>query len=248
MNIFMYLTPVFFLKALQIILLNLVLSGDNVGVIALAIKNLPPKVARKANITGVAMAIILRVFFILLYSVLLSITWLHVDLIGGLLLLYITYSMVKSDSDAASKGPRAHNGFLAAVGVIVLADLSMSLDNDLAIASVAIGGNHTGNLEPQEIALVVFGLLTCVPIIFFGSSLVSKLMNKHPIIVYICAGILVYTSVKMILGDNLISERIAFLGEHFGTIIAAVCGLVAAAAGTVYMLHTQKSQNAKTQK
>ena len=214
----------FITQALQITMIDLALSGDNVGVIALAIRNLPAGTANRAKIFGITCAVGLRIFFAIIVSTLFSISGLHVDFIGGLLLLYITWSMIRDDS---GKDVRVSAGksFLTAVASIVLADASMSLDNVLAIASVAMkesGGNAVG---PKEAGLIVFGLTLCIPVIFFGSGIVARLMKKFPVIIYLCAGILVHTSCKMIFSDTLVSP---FAGNAGGILsIAAAAAVVA---------------------
>lgn len=227
----------FIVKALQIILLNLVLSGDNVGVIALAIKNLAPKAAKKANLVGVSIALILRILFVVAISVLLGISWLHVDLIGGVLLLYITWNMVAGSG--GGKAPKQAGSFWHAVAVIVLADASMSLDNVLAIASVATGGSKAGITGP-EFGLILFGLAMCVPIIFFGSEIVARLMNSYPVIIYICAGLLVHTAVKMIAGDSLLHDRLESISPVIAPVTAAVCGIAVIVAGIIYVTRHKK--------
>jgi len=182
-------------KVLEITLLDFTLSGDNVGLIALAIKNLPPEVAKKANFVGVCAAVGLRILFVCIVGLLLSITWLPIKLIGGIILLYITWGLLKKGGDEeATEKISGQNGFWKAIMSIVIADASMSLDNVLAIAAVADG----------NVLLVVFGLALCIPIIFFGSRFVAAWMKKFPIIIYLGGAILVHTAFEMILEDHFI--------------------------------------------
>lgn len=219
----MYTIPQLIMKALQITLTDIILSGDNVGVIALAIRDLPPKKAKQAGAMGVAAALVLRMIFVALVSFLFTIDWLHVNLFGGLILLYITYNMIKDEEKVETGVKKPCGSLFKAVLQIVVADISMSLDNVLAIAAIAIqdGG---GKLGPQEMGLVIFGLACCLPIIFFGSGLVAKLMKKFPIIIYICAGLLVYTAMSMIFKDGLIRPIILSVSANFGMLLSAVCG------------------------
>lgn len=225
----------FITQALQITMIDLVLSGDNVGVIALAIRDLPSRTARKAKIVGISGAVLLRIFFVLIISSLFSLTWLHVDLIGGLLLLYITWSMVKDDAGGEVK-VKAGKSFLTAVASIILADASMSLDNVLAIASVALKQSGSSAVGPQEMGLIIFGLSVCIPVIFFGSGIVAKLMQKYPIIIYICAGILVNTAFGMILKDALVKP---YTGGY-GRPISLTLGIAVVVFGAVKLYAKKK--------
>lgn len=213
---------IFLIKALQIVLADVVLSGDNVGIIALAIKDLPPETAKKANLVGVIAAVSLRILFVFLISFLFSLEWLHIKLLGGLLLIIISFNMVKTDTSESTRKVKKSNRFFFAVLSIVVADLSMSLDNVLAIASVASSGSKGGILDPQQMGLVVFGLALCIPIIFFGSKLVADLMNKFTIIIYICAAVLTNTSINMIFEDNLISKYTGGIGKIIAMILAVL--------------------------
>lgn len=181
--------------ALQITLLDIVLSGDNIGVIALATKDLPKKHAKSASMIGVFAAVLLRIVFACLITYILLIEWLPIKLIGGILLVKITWNFIKPESKQIKKKKiNPSNKYFAAIANIVVADATMSLDNVLAIAGAAEG----------HIFLIIFGLLLNIPIIFFGSQYVAKLMNKHPIIIYIGGAILAHTAFKMLLEDRLL--------------------------------------------
>ncbi|WP_368490506.1 TerC family protein [Clostridium sp. BJN0013] len=185
----------FLLGALQITLLDIVLSGDNIGVIALATRDLPKKHAKSASIIGVFVAIFLRIVFACLITYILLIKWLPIKLIGGILLIKITWNFIKPEPPKSEKVTvNTSNKYWSAVSSIVLADAAMSLDNVLAIAGTAQG----------HIGLIIFGLALNIPIIFFGSQYVAKIMNKYPITIYIGGAILAHTSFKMLLEDNLL--------------------------------------------
>lgn len=184
---------IFMMSALQITIMDLVLSGDNIGVIALATRNLPKKHAKTAAFIGIFAALFLRITFACFLTYILMIQWLPIRLVGGILLIKITYDFIKPESNEEGTKVRTSNKFMGAVFSIIAADITMSLDNVLAIASIA-DGNTT---------LIIFGLILNVPIIFFGSQLVSKLMNKYPIVTYIGAAILAHTSFKLLFEDNL---------------------------------------------
>ncbi|WP_094547823.1 TerC family protein [Petroclostridium xylanilyticum] len=182
--------------ALHITLLNLVLSGDNIGVIALAIKNLPQEYAKKASLIGVTAAIFLRVIFTSAVTFIMAIQWLPIKLVGGLLLIKITWDLIKPQHEQEQEQHHVavSNKFWGAVYSIIIADITMSLDNVLAIAGAAKG----------NIGLIIFGLLINIPIIFFGSQFVADLMKKYTFVIYIGGAILAHTAFGMILEDRLI--------------------------------------------
>ncbi len=180
--------------AFQITLLDIVLSGDNIGVIALATKDLPEKYAKKASAIGVFAAVMLRIVFACFLTYILMIEWLPIKLIGGLLLIKITWNFIKPSSEVENCHVNHSTKFIGAIWSIIIADATMSLDNVLAIAGAADG----------NIVLIIFGLALNIPIIFFGSQYVAKLMNKHPIVTYIGGAVLAHTAFKMLLEDKLI--------------------------------------------
>jgi YjbE family integral membrane protein len=186
-----YIMPV-----LQIALLNIVLSGDNVGVIALAIRNIEPSKAKKISMIGISAAIILRIFFASVLTLIMDVEWLPIKLVGGILLLKITWDLINQDTEIHEDGStvKSENNFWKAVVTIILADLSMSLDNVLAIAGAANG----------SVGLIAFGIILNIPIIFFGSQFVANLMKKYKITIYIGGAILMHTALAMILDDRLI--------------------------------------------
>lgn len=190
---------VFLIGTLQITLIDIVLSVDNVGVIALATKNLPEKYAKKASAIGVFAAIALRILFASLITYILMIQWLPIKLVGGLLLIKITWDFVKIQEEEDHTQVNVSDKFMGAVYSIIIADATMSLDNVLAIAGAAHG----------NIVLIVFGLILNIPIIFFGSQYVAKLMNKHPIVIYIGGAVLAHTSFKMLLEDRFLEPYIS---------------------------------------
>lgn len=186
--------------AFQITLLDIVLSGDNIGVIALATRDLPKKLAKKASIIGVTAAVLLRIIFACLVTYILMIQWLPIKLVGGLLLIKITWDFIKPEDNADNVVVHRSQKLWSAVTSIILADITMSLDNVLAIAGAAAG----------NIFLIIFGLLLNIPIIFLGSQYVAKLMQKYKIVIYIGGAILAHTAFSMLLNDNIIKSRIPY--------------------------------------
>lgn len=185
--------------ALQITLLDIVLSGDNVSVIALAIRNLNTKDAKRAILIGVIGAISMRILFASLAAVILRIEWLPIRLIGGILLLKITWDLINQDEKAHVRNyMKSSKGFWNAACNIIIADVSMSLDNAIAIAGAADG----------RIALIIFGIALNIPIILLGSQYVADIMNKYKITIYIGGAILIHTALSMILKDRILEPHV----------------------------------------
>ncbi|GKU25359.1 YjbE family putative metal transport protein [Clostridium folliculivorans] len=210
-------------KGIEIFFINLVLSGDNVGVIALAIKDLPPKKAKLANIMGVWVALFLRIFFVGIIGFLYTLDWLHINIIGAILLLYITFNMIQDQGKGVRAKSGQTGGFFKAIISITVADISMSLDNVLAIVSIAM--TDTEKITGQQMGLVIFGLMICMPIIFWGSEFIAEMMVRFPVIIYMCAALLVYTAVKMIFDDKLVSGAINNINPALGLIFSILCAL-----------------------
>lgn len=208
----------FIVSALQITLLDIVLSGDNIGVIALATRNLPKKHAKAATLIGVIAAVLLRIIFACLITYILLIEWLPIRLVGGFILIYITINFIKPAKNEKDENIHIHtsNKFIGAIFSIVAADATMSLDNVLAIASLADGND----------LLIIFGLILNIPIIFFGSQLVANLMNKYPIVTYIGAAILAHTSFKLIFEDNLTKNLLSSVMVNIISYSAAILTII----------------------
>ena len=180
-------------KLLAIIAIDLVLSGDNAVVIAMASRNLPPDQRKRAIIFGGGGAVVLRILFTMAAALLLDVPLLQA--IGGVFLLYIAWKLVRPQEDHGEniKGASSLSG---AIKTIIMADVVMSLDNVLAVGGAAHG--HLG--------LLIFGLLLSIPILLFGSGLIANLLVKYPWLNYLGAGILVHTAVAMFLHDKKVRE------------------------------------------
>lgn len=230
----------FLQKAFQIMLVDLVMSGDNIGIIALAVNKLPKKSAAQAKLIGIGGALTLRVVFVFCISLLLSMKWLHIGLFGGVVLLIVTWNMIKDCAPdekkqghpRGGKEMRRENRFFRAVFAIIIADASMSFDNVLAIASIVIRDSANAKIGMRELALIIFGLAFCIPIIFFGSSLVGGLLKRYPIVIFICAGVLVNAALKMMFDDSFLSGFFAGTGH----IAAFILGILTAVYGAVGIL------------
>jgi YjbE family integral membrane protein len=176
-----------------IILIDLVLAGDNAIVIALAARNLPTNLQRKAIVWGTVGAIAVRSVMTIGVVWLLKVPGLMA--LGGLGLLWIAYRLIAEDGGGDEHGPTATT-FWGAMRTIVVADALMGVDNVLGVAGAAHGA----------IDLVVIGLLISVPIVVFGSSIVLKLVERFPIIIQGGAAVLAFTAGKMIVGEPLLDE------------------------------------------
>jgi len=194
-----FLSPAWWSALLAIILIDLVLAGDNAIVIALAARSLPPNLQRKAIIWGTVGAIVVRSLMTLIVVWLLKIPGLM--LAGGLGLLWIAYKLLVADEGEDHDGPAAST-FWGAMKTIVVADALMGIDNVLGVAGAAHGAMD----------LVVLGLLISVPIVVFGSTVVLKLVERFPIIIQIGAGVLAFTAAQMIIGEKLLNPWIEPLG------------------------------------
>lgn len=221
-------TNEFLAGLLSIILIDLVLAGDNALLIGLVAKNLPREQQKKAILLGAVTAIIVRVLFTLIAVRLLEIDGLL--LVGGILLIYIAYKILLADQQVHTN-PR-ENTFWGAIGTILLADLLMGIDNIIAVAGAANG--HS--------LLVVIGLAISIPIIIWGSSLVIKLLEKFPIIIFAGTGILAYTAAKMITQDAYVAHffQTESAVNKFQAILVLVVFLFSITVKFILMLKNQK--------
>ncbi|MFI8714258.1 TerC family protein [Brevibacillus brevis] len=185
----------FFSSLLLIITINLVLSGDNAVVIAIACRKLPVEQRKQAILWGTFLAIIVRVIATILAVYLLKIPYLY--LIGGIILLWISYNLLREDD--REEAFNSSEDLIQAVKTIVVADVMMGLDNVLAIAGAAQG----------DIVLIVLGLLISVPLMVFGSQLILGAMERFLWLVYVGSGVLAVTAANMILMENTMREWIA---------------------------------------
>ena len=205
------MTMEFWIALLEIIMVNIVLSGDNAVVIAMAARNLPESKQKLAILYGGAFAIILRIVLTVVAVELLKISFLQ--FVGGLLLLWIAVKLL-IDEEGDDAGHHAHDTLSAAVKTILVADLVMSLDNTLAIAALA----------KSDWTLLILGLLLSIPIIMLGSAIIIKLINRFPVIIYIGAGLIAYTAGKMIVADQAIQPYLPkfLIGNEYLAIILTV--------------------------
>jgi len=203
-------SPLFWSAFGSIVLANIVLSGDNAVVIAMAARSLRPEQRGKAIFWGSAAAIVMRIVLTLVAIRLLSLPFLKI--IGGVLLAYIGVDLMGGGDDEEGESKEI-NGMGAAIRTILVADLVMSLDNVLAVAAAAKGNTP----------LLVVGLLVSIPLIIFGASLLSKVMERFPIIITAGAGLLGYLAGEMLLTDPAVTR---YLGEmsHLSVTVAGLIG------------------------
>jgi YjbE family integral membrane protein len=182
-------------QLLRIIAIDLVLSGDNAVVIAMASRRLPAEQRRKAILWGGGGAVGLRIIFTILASLLLDVN--YIQAIGGLLLIYIAVKLLRPGGEAHGN-IQASDTMRGAIQTIIMADVVMSLDNMLAVG--AAGHGHIG--------LLIFGLMLSIPILLFGSSLIARLIDKYPWLNYVGAAILVHTALELFFADDVVHEHL----------------------------------------
>lgn len=174
----------------QVIVADILLAGDNAVVIALAVRSLPERQQFWGRILGAAGAVVLRVAFVWVVSALLKVPFLQ--LTGGLLLVWIAWKLVREPAGGDDAGKvRAGATLGHAIWIIVLADVVMSFDNVMAIAGASKG--HMG--------LVIFGLVFSIPLVVLGSGLLSDLMRRMPLLIWLGAGLLGHVAGAMMLAD-----------------------------------------------
>ena len=201
----------FIVALMQIMMVNIVLSGDNAVVIALAARNLPARQQKQAILWGSGGAIVLRIILTIAAVALLKIPFLQFA--GALLLIWIAVKLL-IEEDESEGHHHAHDNLLGAVKTILVADVVMSLDNTLAIAGVAKG----------DWTLLISGLVLSIPLIVFGSTLIMKMIERFPVIVYIGAGLIAYTAGEMIDSDAAVQPYLphVFHGTpYLGILLAA---------------------------
>ena len=217
-------SPDFWIGLLKIIWINIILSGDNAVVIALAARSLPPHQQRQAIMVGAGAAVVLRIVLTLVAAKLLALSYLQI--IGGILLLWIGVQLLGDEDD--NEGEAKENGSMfAAIRTILIADLVMSLDNVIAVAAAAKGST----------TLLIIGLAISIPLVIFGSTLMIKLMERFPIIVMLGAALIGWVGGETIVSDVALKSVLeANPWLHYG----------AAAAGAALVIGTGKLLQAKS--
>jgi len=195
-------------RFLGILAIDLILSGDNAVVIALAVRQLKGDTRRKAIILGATGAVLLRLFFAAIVTFLLQIPLLQA--VGGALLIWVAWKLVHDSPGGEENEVQAGGNLWEAIRIIIIADVVMSLDNVVALVGVS-GGN---------LALLVFGLALTIPLIIWGSTFLSALLDRWRWLVYVGAGILVYVAVEMLFEDSVVHGFIGDSLQSLETVIA----------------------------
>ncbi|CAN5372415.1 TerC family protein [soil metagenome] len=229
MEVFTWLAHVDWIVVGQIVLIDILLGGDNAVVIALACRNLPEAQRRKGIIWGAAGAILLRVALVAFAVTLLELPGLK--LVGGLLLLWIGIKLLQPEAEGeAAEKIQGSQALLGAIKTIIIADLVMSIDNVIAIAGAAQQG-------PADHAIwyVIFGLVVSVPFIVFGSQIILKLIDRFPAIVVGGAALLGFIAGELILEDKLVEPNLGlqflqweYVGGVAGAVLVVVLGTLLA--------------------
>lgn len=220
-------SPAFWAALGSIILANVLLSGDNAVVIAMAARSLPPHQRKKAVVWGSGAAIVMRIVLTIVAAQLLRLPFLKI--IGGLALFYIGVDLLHESDEEGSIGSEK-GGLMTAIRTILVADLVMSLDNVLAVAAAAHGDN----------VLLVVGLAISIPLIIFGSTMLMAVMERFPIIITVGAGLLGFLGGEMLLTDPAVPQ---YLG-NVPHIMVNVAGAAGAALVVGLGLYRNKRQRA----
>jgi YjbE family integral membrane protein len=191
----------FWLGLLKIIGVNVILSGDNAVVIALAARSLPAKQQKQAVFWGAGAAIVLRVVLTLFAVALLALPWLK--LVGSLLLFWIGIKLLIPEDDDADIAASEH--LITAIKTILIADLVMSLDNVIAVAAAAGG----------SVILLVLGLAISIPLVIFGATLLIKLMERFPVIITVGAGLIGWVAGEMLVADAALQGMLTAWGVQY---------------------------------
>jgi YjbE family integral membrane protein len=220
----------FWIGLMKIIWINIILSGDNAVVIALAARSLPPHQQRKAILFGSGAAVFLRIVLTIVAVQLLALSYLQ--LIGGLLLLWIGVQLL-SEEDEGEEGEVEQKGLMAAVRTILIADIVMSLDNVIAVAAAAKGST----------TLLIIGLAISIPMVIFGSTLMIKLMERFPVIVTLGAALIGWVGGETMVSDVALkavveaNPSLHYIAAAAGAILVVALGKFLQGRGK----HTEKS-------
>jgi len=221
-----FATQVFWIGLLKIIGVNIILSGDNAVVIALAARSLPAKQQKAAIFWGSGAAVVMRIILTIFAVALLTLPWLKI--IGSLLLFWIGIKLLVPEEDEANVN--ASDNMIAAIKTILIADLVMSIDNVIAVAAAAQG----------SLTLLILGLAISIPLVIFGSTLLLHLMERWPVIITIGGGLLGFVAGEMLVTDPALANWMAGMGIQFNdgnpTIGEVKLALVSGAIGAVIVV------------
>jgi len=205
--------PQFWISVLQIIWINVLLSGDNAIVIALACRSLPPKQRLTGLVLGTTVALLLRLVFAGAVSTLMLLP--YVKIVGGLALLWIAVKLLMPDEDGI-KHEASSDNLWRAVKLIAIADVVMSLDNVIAVAAVADG----------NFALLVFGLGVSIPAIVGGANLIMVILNYFPVIIWAGVALLGWIAGEVVASDPVVMNYAASFGPEVPEKVKLTCGII----------------------
>jgi YjbE family integral membrane protein len=217
-----FATAAFWLALAQIVWVNILLSGDNAVVIALAARSLPAKQQKQAIVIGSGAAIVMRIVLTVVAAQLLQLPWLKT--IGAVLLLYIGVTLLLPDGEEDGHGAQT-GGMVAAVRTILIADLVMSLDNVIAVAAAAKG----------SMPLLIIGLAISIPLVIFGSTLLLRVIERFPVVVWLGAALLGYIAGEIIVADPALAPAFAAVSSALG-MDPHQLGLALGAAGALFVV------------
>lgn len=204
-------SPALWLALLQIIWINVLLSGDNAVVIALACRSLPDKARKWGIILGAGVAVGLRILFTGIVATLLGLPWLKA--VGSLALMWIAVDLAVPSGEDGEGHVEASDNLWKAVGTVALADIVMSLDNVVAVAAIA----------KDNWWLLAFGLAVSIPLIVAGSTLIMNLLDRFPLLVWAGAALLGWVAGEMLLGDTAVAARFGHeTVEHLAHVVPAL--------------------------
>ena len=207
----------------KIIWVNLLLSGDNAVVIALAARSLPPRQQKTAVFWGAGAAVIMRIVLTIFAVALLTLPWLKI--VGGLLLLWIGVKLLVPEEDGDDIA--SSDNLFQAIKTILIADLVMSLDNVLAVAAAADSAAPTVELVAMKYTLLVLGLAISIPIVIFGSTLMLKFMERWPVIITAGGALLGWIAGEMMVTDPAIDAWVEHNARWLEEMrVAAIAGAV----------------------
>ncbi|MBI4989740.1 MAG: TerC family protein [Rhodocyclales bacterium] len=212
-------STLFWVALMQIIGVNIVLSGDNAVVIALAARSLPPRQQKQAVLWGSGAAVVMRIVLTVVAVEMLK--WPYLKLIGALLLLWIGIQLLLPEHDGEDDGGKTSDNMMSAIRTILIADLVMSLDNVIAVAAAAKG----------SLLLLILGLGISIPLVIFGSTLLLRVMERFPIIITIGAALLGWVAGEMAVTDPLVKDSVDSNAHWLHTALPAAGAVVVVAIG-----------------
>jgi YjbE family integral membrane protein len=218
-----FFSPAWWAALGSIMIANILLSGDNAVVIAMAARGLPEALQKKAIFIGSAAAIIMRIVLTLVAAQLLGLPWLK--LLGALALLYIGVTLLLPEGHDEEGGGNSHTSMATAIRTILIADLVMSLDNVIAVAAAAKG----------DIPLLIIGLATSIPLVIFGSTLLLKVIEKFPLIIWMGAALLGFIAGEILVADAAIAGLMQSLATAIGVTMKQL-PIVVGIAGAIFVV------------